>query len=243
MIIYPTGETLPENVLRFHLVFDEPPNADVVHSAVRLLDEHGHEIPHAFLDLPQGLWDSTGRILTLLLHPGRIKSGLAASQALGLAVSHGSEVTLEVDIGAFNSTAQLSSTGSTIARKKYAITLAQTTGLDTDNWQITMPKVLTQHPLAIRTDHAIDFLSALSAVQIFDAHGVPQSASIEVLPGERTIYVHPSKPWQSDGWRLSLSSELEDICGNRVNQSFEQPDLAQTPAARAKEWELTKFLA
>jgi hypothetical protein len=239
MIIYPTGATLPENVLRFHLVFDEPPNADVVHSAVRLLDEQGKEIPHAFLDLPQGLWDSTGKILTLLLHPGRIKSGLAASQTMGMALSQGSEVTLEVDMGAFNSASQLTSSSSTTVQKKYVITSAQTMGLDVDNWQITMPELLTQAPLVIHTDYAIDFLSALSAVQMIDAHGEPQPTRIEVLHDERTIHVHPSQPWESDGSRLSLSTELEDICGNRMNQSFEQTDLAKMPIAKATEWAIT----
>jgi hypothetical protein len=235
MIIYPTGATLPENVLRFHLVFDEPPNADVVHSAVRLLDTQGQEIPHAFLDLPQGLWDSTGKTLTLLLHPGRIKSGLAASESMGMALSQGSQVTLEVNLAAFDSSGQLRKANSDVVSKKYDVTAPQYAAPNFADWQITIPKEMTQQALTIQTDRAMDYVSALSSLGIIDSNGTQQACVVTAVQGEKTIQINPLRSWQAGEYRLSFSPELEDICGNRINQPFERPNLSNIPATKAIE--------
>lgn len=49
------------------------------------------------LAMPDGLWDPEGRRLTLFLHPGRIKRGVAMHEALGLALRPGRRYRLVVD--------------------------------------------------------------------------------------------------------------------------------------------------
>jgi hypothetical protein len=93
--VYPSGTSVPENLLRIELRFRVPLRTplDMVH--VKLLDREGQLIPDPFLDLP--LPSADGRRLSLLLHPGRVKSGVGANVVLGRALRAGSLVTLVID--------------------------------------------------------------------------------------------------------------------------------------------------
>lgn len=84
LAIYPTVAIWPANILRVHVVFDQPMDRRGVIKYISLLDEQRVDLaPEALLDLPDGLWTPDQRILTLLLHPGRVKTGLAAGKRYG----------------------------------------------------------------------------------------------------------------------------------------------------------------
>src|SRR5262249_33960030 len=74
--IYPSGDKLPENQLRFYLHFSAPMSRHDAYTHVKLLDEKGKEVASPFLELGEELWDPAGKRFTLLLHPGRVKRGL-----------------------------------------------------------------------------------------------------------------------------------------------------------------------
>ena len=84
--IYPSSDTLPENLLRFYIQFLEPMKA--VHNLenIKLLDENGKEIKGAIFNNVYELWDSRQQQLTLILDPARIKTGLIAHNNLGRAL-------------------------------------------------------------------------------------------------------------------------------------------------------------
>jgi len=73
--ISPSGDAVPENLLRIELHVAKPLVAPLAMDHVHLLDAQGRDIPGAFLDLP--LPGDDGRTITLLLHPGRVKTGVA----------------------------------------------------------------------------------------------------------------------------------------------------------------------
>jgi hypothetical protein len=81
--IYPTADRLPSNTLRFYIVFSAPMSAGEAHDRLRLVNDRGQVVPGAFLELEEELWDPTGRRLTVLLDPGRIKRGLRANLESG----------------------------------------------------------------------------------------------------------------------------------------------------------------
>jgi hypothetical protein len=85
--VFPSANEIPTNLLRFHIRFEETPEVFDVSTAIRLIDSAGVAIDHVFLDLNEGLWSSDGLTLTVMLHPGRIKTGLVASGYLGNAFS------------------------------------------------------------------------------------------------------------------------------------------------------------
>ena len=94
--IYPTAEELPENLLRIYLYFPRPMAATGGRQHVALHDRNGAPVNGAFLATNQELWSPDRSRLTLLLDPGRVKTGLAAHQLMGRALVPGENYTLVV---------------------------------------------------------------------------------------------------------------------------------------------------
>jgi hypothetical protein len=94
-IAYPSGPSVPENLLRIELRFSTPLRSPLDINHVKLFDANGGEITNAFLDLPLPADD--GRMVTILMDPARVKSGIGANLALGRALHRGSTVTLVID--------------------------------------------------------------------------------------------------------------------------------------------------
>jgi len=93
--VFPSGPTVPENLLRIELRFSAPLRVPLTMDRVRLLDSDGRQIERAFLDLPLPSADQTR--VTILMAPSRVKSGLAENRVLGRALRRGSKVTLVLD--------------------------------------------------------------------------------------------------------------------------------------------------
>ncbi len=83
--VQPSGPEVPANLLRISLVFAQPVGEYVL-PRLELRQANGEVIDKPFLE--QELWSPSGKILTVLLHPGRVKSGLIAHDTLG-PVLHG----------------------------------------------------------------------------------------------------------------------------------------------------------
>src|SRR5207237_1104835 len=81
--VYPSGDPLPENHLRFYVHFSAAMRQGEAYGHVHVLDASGKALDHPFLELDEELWDPQGKRLTLLFHPGRIKKGLKPREELG----------------------------------------------------------------------------------------------------------------------------------------------------------------
>ena len=83
LAVHPNLNRLPANVLRAHIVFDRPMQTAEAIEHIKLIDARGNDISNALLDFKDGLWTTDGKILTVLFHPGRIKTGLVAGDRYG----------------------------------------------------------------------------------------------------------------------------------------------------------------
>ena len=72
--VYPSGETLPENVLRFYIHFSTPMAPHVAFDYIKLRDSSGNADDAAFMRFKQELWNEDRTRLTVLIDPGRIKT-------------------------------------------------------------------------------------------------------------------------------------------------------------------------
>jgi hypothetical protein len=97
--IYPTADRLPANLLRLYLVCDRAMSAGESRTHLVLLDAGGRPIERAFLQLEDELWDPSGRRLTVLFDPGRIKRGLKANLESGPPLVEGRRDRLAVEGG------------------------------------------------------------------------------------------------------------------------------------------------
>src|SRR5262249_18400476 len=95
--VYPTADVLPENLLRLYLHFTAPMRRGGAYDCGRIPPGAGKEVVTPFLTLGEELWDPSGRRLTLLLDPGRVKQGLKPREELGPVLEAGKKYTLVID--------------------------------------------------------------------------------------------------------------------------------------------------
>lgn len=211
--VTPSGDTVPENLLRIELHLERPLPGPLAMGHVKLLDGDGHDIPGAFLDLP--LPGDDGRTIALLLHPGRVKSGIGANLALGRALRAGETVTLVVD------DPQLG----TPLRKRWHVDTPARQALVGPDMAIDVPRAGTRAALQVRFDTPLTASSVrLLAVRAPDGERVAGSSAFR--EGETTWRFVPAQPWRAGAHVLMLHPRLEDVAGNRSCAPFEATKLA-----------------
>jgi hypothetical protein len=205
-MIYPTADTLPENLLRFYVQFSRPMVSGDAAPRIELLDENGARIDHAFLANEQELWDATRTRLTVLLDPGRIKRGLKPNVDLGSPLRAGRRYTLRVN---------------ELFDKTFVAASPNRSALRTEEWKITAPRAGTLDPIVIRTGRSVDVVlgARLISVRAPNNAGVPVQLIIE--DGERTIRLVSKNPWLDGSYHVVVGADLEDVSGNNLRRPFD----------------------
>lgn len=139
--VYPTADTLPENLLRFYIYFNQPMKIEDTLSHVYLTDENGKRLEGVFLANKVNLWSPDRKRLTLLFDPGRVKTGLVAHNTLGRALQDGSTYQLIINTGAINQRPC-----SSIYTKKFTVVAPNYEKPSISSWRISSPKkILSSH--------------------------------------------------------------------------------------------------
>src|SRR5271154_4291309 len=219
-VAFPSGATVPENLLRIEMRFSEPLRRSLSLDHVKLIDSNGLEITHAFFDLP--LLSADGRRVTVLLDPGRIKSGLAENRALGRALHAGSAVTLEVDDPEL----------ARPIRKTWRVTGFNADPPRPDLWTFRLPRRDTKDPLEVRLGAPLSSTAeSFIAIRGPDARRVAGTAHLE--QGETVWRFVPASSWRKGVYGLVTRPELEDSAGNRPCGPFEAMGASRIPCAAA----------
>jgi hypothetical protein len=217
--VYPSAPVLPQNLLRMHVLFSEPPFVDTLMQAVHLLDEQGGAVAHPFLDLQEGLWDASGTRLTLLLHPGRIKSGLASRLSRGPAIERGQRYRLAVDMDLLFGP---SVSETEWASHAFSVGPAIETAVDHAAWDIGRPLPGTLQPLRLTFGRSMDRLGLEGAFAVTAADGSSVPFTQQVIASEQGVELTPLQAWRNEMHRVDVAADLEDVAGNRVAQAFEK---------------------
>lgn len=200
--VRPSADHVPANLLRISLEFAAPVEGGVL-SRLALIDGGGSVIEGPFL--PQELWSPDGRVLTVLLHPGRVKSGLRAHEALGPILRTGHTVTLTLDSHPLH---------------RWRIDAADTAGPVVRAWRVAPVGAGTRHALVVTLDGAIDGRDA-DFIAVADADGRRLRGQAALGIGETRWAFTPAQPWRPGRYRLVVRGLMEDAAGNRVNGHFE----------------------
>jgi len=212
--VQPSAEEVPENLLRISLRFDAPVAEEVL-SRLSLRHADDRAIDRPFL--PQELWSPDGRILTILLHPGRVKTGLVARETLGPFLVAGEEVVLMMD-------------GQPLRR--WTVAPADTEGPVVARWHVSPAPSGTRQPLVVTLDGPIDGRDVdFIAVVGSDEQRVEGQARLR--DGERAWTFAPNRRWRPGSYRLIVRETLEDAAGNRLGGRFETSMLGPQAAPRA----------
>lgn len=203
---------MPANLLRVSLVFARPVGEQVL-PRLALRQANGNVIDKPFLE--QELWSPSGKVLTVLLHPGRVKSGLIAHDSDGPVLHAHESVVLTLD-------------GQEI--KRWRVGSHDHDGPRPSDWKVGSVRAGTRQPLVVALDAPVDGRNVdYLAVANSSNRRVPGRARLEV--GERRWSFTPDAPWTESRYTLAVFGNLEDPSGNRLNGHFESPGAAPEPAA------------
>ena len=95
--VYPKQNILPENILKFYIKFSKPMREGNFLEHIKLYNGKGENISGVFFDNIYELWNNNHTQITLLVDPGRVKTGLQQNIKLGRAFTANENYTLSID--------------------------------------------------------------------------------------------------------------------------------------------------
>ncbi|MEL6300465.1 MAG: DcaP family trimeric outer membrane transporter [Pseudomonadota bacterium] len=217
--LYPSSPLLPENVLRLYLYFPREMGTDITASDIVLLDDAGTELDGVFLPTRYGLWTPDRRRLTVLLDPGRVKSGLKASHTLGKALEAGRNYLLRVP-GAL-ADKHGCPLGSDV-EFRFKATGADISKPAPETWRVSKPRVGTRDAVIVDLGSPHDHVSMAYRIRIHDASGIPIAGEIRLSENEHIWHFAPTINWSDSGYEIAIDNRFEDLAGNRPSGVFDR---------------------
>ena len=216
--VYPSGSSLPENLLKFYLHFSQPMTWGTHYRHIHLEREDGTEIVAPFLQLDEELWDPSGKRMTILIDPGRIKSGLLPRDEVGPALESGHEFRLVID------SSWPDAEGLPLVEgfvKSFNVTDPDVLRPTMSTWRLDLPKANTRDPIELTFPEPLDHALLQRVVWVSDQDGIEVEGEVEIEPGETRWRFSPSKSWQEGIYELCAENSLEDLAGNSLGRLFE----------------------
>lgn len=202
VLVQPSGAEVPANLLRISITFTAQVEGPLLRR-LSLLRADGRQVQEPFLE--QELWSPSGKILTVLMHPGRVKTGLKARDEQGPILSAGDDVALALD---------------GVPIKRWRVGPADEIGPMASEWKLSAVRVESKQPLVVALDGPIDGRGA-DYLAIADAHDRRVAGRARLTNGESTWTFTPSAPWRPGAYKLVVRGTLEDPAGNRLGSHFE----------------------
>jgi len=202
VLVQPSGTQVPANLLRISIRFATQVEGPLLPS-ITLLRADGRKIQEPFLE--QELWSPGGNVLTVMMHPGRVKSGLKARAEMGPILSVGDDVSVAID-------------GHPI--KRWRVGPTDEAGPVTSAWKVSAVRAESLQPLVVALDAPIDGRDA-GYLAIADAGGRRVAGRARLTVGESAWTFTPDAPWRAGAYKLVVRGTLEDPAGNRMGSRFE----------------------
>ena len=226
--IYPSQDSVPENLLKVYLQFSRPMREGQSQKYVTLLKNKTDTLTGVFLDLQPELWNPDRTLLTLWLDPGRIKRDLQPNKRLGTPLQLNNQYQLLV------SAAWPDAQGATLGQamtKSFLTVPRDSLSPVPASWAIRAPKSGGMELLEVAFGEALDYSLLTATLTIVDEQG--RSVSGKWQPGEeeKSGLFKPDKPWQAGPYRLHVESRLEDLAGNNLNRLFDRDITRKNSAA------------
>ncbi|MEL7446950.1 MAG: hypothetical protein AAGK02_14260, partial [Pseudomonadota bacterium] len=180
----------------------------------------GEAVPGVFFQSRYDLWSADGTRLTLLLDPGRVKSGLDASDALGSALVAGERYSLEINSSVLSADGCALQTGTT---KEFTVGPADVEIPSLDRWRLNAPQSNTRDPISIALNGPHDHVSLAYRLRVRTYEGQAVAGSIELSADETEWHFTPRSPWSADPYVVRVNPALEDLAGNRLAGLFDDP--------------------
>ncbi len=215
--VEPQLPVVPANILRFYLHFSTPMRRDTPYQYIHLIDQQGDTVKQAFFPADPPLWDRSGKRLTLLFDPGRIKSGLDSHEAWGLALKINQKYNLVVE-GKFSS--YLGQTLDSPASHSFVVGPLDVQSPQIKNWKISAPQAHSRDSLMITFDEPIDQAQAMRWIQVQQSQDKTIKGKVHFSDEGNWVF-KPDLHWEVQPYVIMVNNQLEDLAGNSLRKPFE----------------------
>jgi hypothetical protein len=215
--VHPAADLLPSNLLRWYVEFSAPMEPGTAHEHVRLLDETGRPVEHAFLRVDEELWDRDRRRLTLFFDPGRVKRGVKTNLEMGRPLMAGHRYRLVIDA------AWRDASGGELVSgfdKDFDVGPVDGASPDPARWRLSPPRAGTSYPLRVAFGEPLDHALALRMIRV-ETHGGRVRGRVELAPGDSVWTFVPAEVWAPGDYILRVDGALEDLAGNSLARVFD----------------------
>ncbi len=221
ILIFPSGDVLPANHLKFYIEFPEPmARGDIFEHFSLINSDTGKRVAEPFREVE--LWDESGRRLTLWFHPGRQKPGVNLNVEIGPILEEGKNYTLTV------SADWQTEAGQTLGKntsKSFRAGPIDSSQPDPGSWQYSIPTAGTSEPFSITFPSPLDYALIPRTIQIQSK----SNPAINSHHNDTSIHFTPVSPWKSGEVIITIAPKLEDLAGNSIARPF-NVDLQSPPA-------------
>jgi hypothetical protein len=215
--VYPSGDAVPENLLRMYVEFSGPMGRPSGIPHMKLLGSDGREIEGAFLPLDYEFWDPAHTRFTAFLDPGRVKSGILPNKQMGRALDAGRTVTLVI------SREWRDEHGLPLKdeyRRVFQVAAPAKKPLDTAAWHIEPPAAGTRNALVVRFPAPLDRGLLMRALGVTRGE-TALAGDVRVEEAETRWVFTPREPWPAGPHQVLALDTLEDAAGNQIGRAFE----------------------
>ena len=215
--VFPSSDTLPENLLRMYIHFSKPMKTIGNLEKIQLLDEQGKEVVGAIFNNVHELWDKEQRKLSLIFDPSRVKTGLKANEERGRPLEAGRHYKLFIGLLEDFQSKKLKE----VFTKSFYVREEDRIAPNTANWSIKTPIANSRSPLIVQFPEMLDQLSLLQRLQVTDTDNQAIQGKVTITNQEREWHFMPTEKWSSADYILYVHSRLEDPSGNNLNGLFD----------------------
>ncbi|MCC7010022.1 MAG: hypothetical protein IT184_14540 [Acidobacteria bacterium] len=224
--VYPSAETWPENVRRFHVHFSGPMSRTSGLTFVHLQDEQGREIRDMLM---AAAWNDAGTQLTIELAPER-SAGTTNEQVEPRRLVRGRRYRIAID-QAWPDTRERPLAAS--FTRAFTAGPPATAPIDLRSWRITAPKAGTRTPVALVFPSPLDHALLLEAIVVRTADGRTPAGSTATGAAERAWTFTPTSPWNAGAYQLAVRTTLEDPAGNGIGRRATDSGVRPQPPTSA----------
>jgi len=227
--IFPKSDTLPENLLKLYILFDQSMGEGRAEENIALY-RAGEEVEDAFLDLSPELWNKDNTLLTIWIDPGRVKRELERNKRLGEVIKKGSNYTLIVG------NEMISKAGIQLPdsyKKEFHVIHRDESKPDVSNWKLSSPTSQSIDPLYITFDEPVDYQVIVNSIRI--THEENEIAGSFEMKNDKTLNFTPTNSWATGAYALMIESRVEDLAGNNLNRLFDR-DITKKPRYEEKDY-------
>lgn len=233
--IYPESDTLPENTLKFYLRFSKPMRMGQSLNYIYLLDKNKDTMRNVFLNLQPELWDTSGKVLTVWIDPGRIKRDLVLNRQLGNPLKRSETYQLII------APQWKDSYGISMGKqytKQFIVAQRNSRTPNVTAWQLNIPKAGTTSPLIITTNEPLDHYLLQECVTVVNETGTVKG-TVTTGDKDKLWKFTPLTAWKPGHYKLKVKTNLEDLAGNNLNRVFDR-DITKD-ASKDKDFEIRDF--